>query len=60
MAQVALAWLLGRPGVTAPIVGATKVGHIDDAVAAAGLVLDDKDVERLEAPYRPHPVRGHD
>ncbi|GAA2135340.1 aldo/keto reductase [Actinomadura napierensis] len=59
MAQVALAWLLGRPGVTAPIVGATKTAHIDDAIAAAGLTLDDKDVERLEAPYRPHPVRGH-
>jgi aryl-alcohol dehydrogenase-like predicted oxidoreductase len=59
MAQVALAWLLGRPGVTAPIVGATKAAHIDDAIAAAGLVLDDKDAERLEAPYRPHPVRGH-
>ncbi|WP_268896554.1 aldo/keto reductase [Actinomadura physcomitrii] len=59
MAQVALAWLLGRPGVTAPIVGATKVAHIDDAIAAAGLTLDDKEAERLEAPYRPHPVRGH-
>jgi aryl-alcohol dehydrogenase-like predicted oxidoreductase len=58
-AQVALAWLLGRPGVTAPIVGATKEGHVDDAVAAAELELDAKEVERLEAPYRPHPVRGH-
>ncbi|WP_030176174.1 aldo/keto reductase [Spirillospora albida] len=58
-AQVALAWLLGRPGVTAPIIGATKPRHIEDAVAAVGLTLDDKEVERLEAPYRPHPVNGH-
>ncbi|MFD0685639.1 aldo/keto reductase [Actinomadura fibrosa] len=58
-AQVALAWLLGKPGVTAPIVGATKLPHIEDAIAAADLTLDDKEVERLEAPYRPHPVSGH-
>ncbi|MFC4053052.1 aldo/keto reductase [Actinomadura syzygii] len=58
-AQVALAWLLGRPGVTAPIVGATKLTHVDDAVAAEALELDEKEVARLEAPYRPHPVRGH-
>ena len=58
-AQVALAWLLHKPGVTAPIVGATKVGHLDDAVAATGLTLTDEEIERLEAPYRPHPVRGH-
>ncbi|TYK47242.1 aldo/keto reductase [Actinomadura decatromicini] len=58
-AQVALAWLLGRPGVTAPIVGATKLTHVDDAIAAEALELDEKEVARLEAPYRPHPVRGH-
>jgi aryl-alcohol dehydrogenase-like predicted oxidoreductase len=58
-AQVALAWLLGRPGVTAPIVGATKLTHMDDAIAAEGLELDEKEVERMEAPYRPHAVRGH-
>ena len=58
-AQVALAWLLGKPGVTAPIVGATKITHVDDAVAAEGLRLDDDEVARLEAPYRPHPVIGH-
>ncbi|XRQ06175.1 aldo/keto reductase [Actinomadura welshii] len=58
-AQVALAWLLGRPGVTAPIVGATKLTHVEDAVAAEGLKLEDEEVERLEAPYRPHPVLGH-
>jgi 1-deoxyxylulose-5-phosphate synthase len=59
-AQVALAWLLGRPAVNAPIVGATKLGHIDDAVAAAQIVLSDKEVARLQEPYRPHPVLGHE
>ena len=59
MAQVALAWLLSRPGVTAPIVGATKVDHLVDAVAAADVSLTDDEVRRLEEPYRPHPVRGH-
>jgi diketogulonate reductase-like aldo/keto reductase len=54
-AQVALAWLLGRPGVTAPIVGATKAAHIDDAVAALEIALDEDDVARLETPYQPHP-----
>ncbi|TDB98105.1 aldo/keto reductase [Actinomadura sp. 7K534] len=58
-AQVALAWLLGKPGVTAPIVGATKLAHVEDAVAAEGLTLEDGEVARLEAPYRPHPVLGH-
>ncbi|GAA4234159.1 aldo/keto reductase [Actinomadura meridiana] len=58
-AQVALAWLLGKPGMTAPIVGATKLTHIEDAIAAERLELDEKEVTRLEAPYRPHPVRGH-
>jgi aryl-alcohol dehydrogenase-like predicted oxidoreductase len=56
-AQVALAWLRTRPGVTAPIVGATKLGHLEDALAAMDLVLDDDVVARLEAPYRPHAVR---
>ena len=58
-AQVALAWLLHQPAVTAPIVGATKPGHIEDAVAAVGIRLDDEERAALEAPYRPHPVRGH-
>jgi aryl-alcohol dehydrogenase-like predicted oxidoreductase len=56
-AQVALAWLRTRPGVTAPIVGATKPGHLEDALAAQDLVLDDDVVTRLEAAYRPHAVR---
>jgi aryl-alcohol dehydrogenase-like predicted oxidoreductase len=58
-AQVALAWLLHKPGVTAPIVGATKPGHVEDAVAAEALTLDPKDIERLEELYVPHPVLGH-
>ncbi|MFI0484132.1 aldo/keto reductase [Actinomadura sp. 9N215] len=58
-AQVALAWLIGRPGVTAPIFGATKLTHMEDAIAAERLELDEKEVERLEAPYRPHPILGH-
>jgi 1-deoxyxylulose-5-phosphate synthase len=58
-AQVALAWLLHRPGVTAPIVGATKIGHLEDALAAADLALSEDEVARLEEPYVPHPVIGH-
>jgi len=58
-AQVALAWLLSRPAVTAPIVGATRLGHISDALAAAQLILTDEEVRRLEEPYLPHPVLGH-
>jgi aryl-alcohol dehydrogenase (NADP+) len=58
-AQVALAWLLGRPGVTAPIVGATKLAHLEDAAAALDLQLDDTERKNLEEPYRPHPVLGH-
>ncbi len=58
-ARIALAWLLGKPAVTAPIVGATKLRHLDDAVAAVDVVLSDDEVARLEAPYRPHPVLGH-
>jgi aryl-alcohol dehydrogenase-like predicted oxidoreductase len=57
-AQVALAWLMTRPGVTAPIVGATKLSHLEDAVAATELTLSDEEVAALEAPYRPHPVKG--
>jgi aryl-alcohol dehydrogenase-like predicted oxidoreductase len=57
-AQVALAWLLHRPGVTAPIVGATKLEHLDDALAAEALSLGDDEMERLEEPYVPHPVSG--
>jgi aryl-alcohol dehydrogenase-like predicted oxidoreductase len=58
-AQVALAWLLSRPGVTAPIVGATRLGHIGDALAAAELTLTAGEAARLEEPYVPHRVLAH-
>ncbi len=58
-AQVALAWLLHKPAVTAPIVGATKVEHLNDALAAEQLTLSDEEIARLEEPYAPHPVLGH-
>jgi aryl-alcohol dehydrogenase-like predicted oxidoreductase len=57
-AQVALAWLLHKPGVTAPIVGATRTGHLEDALAAEQLSLSDEELKRLEEPYVPHPVSG--
>ena len=59
IARVALAWLLHKPGVTAPIVGATKVEHLEDAVAAEALSLDEDEIARLEEPYVPHAVSGH-
>jgi aryl-alcohol dehydrogenase-like predicted oxidoreductase len=58
-AQVALAWLLQRPGVTAPIVGSTKQSHLTDALAAEQLTLSAEEVTRLEELYTPHPVLGH-
>jgi 1-deoxyxylulose-5-phosphate synthase len=58
-AQVALAWLLHRPGVTAPIVGATKLSHLADALAAEELDLSEEEIGRLEEPYLPHLVLGH-
>lgn len=58
MAQVALAWLLQKPGVTAPIVGASKPQHLEDAVAALSVKLSAEEVGRLEEPYVPHPVAG--
>jgi aryl-alcohol dehydrogenase-like predicted oxidoreductase len=57
-AQIALAWLLHKPGVTAPIVGSTKLAHVEDALAAEALSLSDDEVRRLEEPYVPHPVSG--
>ncbi|MEX5717980.1 aldo/keto reductase [Geodermatophilus maliterrae] len=57
-ARVALAWLLAKPVVTAPIVGVTKAGHLDDAVAAVDLHLTDEEIARLEEPYTPHAVVG--
>ncbi|WP_405865351.1 aldo/keto reductase [Streptomyces sp. NBC_00005] len=58
-AQVALAWLLHQDTVAAPIVGAAKPHHIEDAVAAVELELSDKEIEELEQPYAPHPIVGH-
>ena len=57
-AQVALAWLLAKPVVTAPIVGATKLSHVEDAVAAVDVRLDEDVIARLEEPYAPHAVAG--
>jgi len=57
MAQVALAWLLQRPQVTAPIIGATKIVHLDDAVGALKVKLTDAEIAALEAPYVPHAVK---
>jgi len=58
-AQVALAWMLGKPAVSAPIIGASKLYQLDDAVGAIGLKLTDDEVKRLEEPYEPHPILGH-
>ncbi|MEU9548913.1 aldo/keto reductase [Streptomyces werraensis] len=58
-AQVALAWLLRQDTVTAPVVGAAKPSHIEDAVAAVDLTLTDKELEDLAEPYTPHPIAGH-
>jgi aryl-alcohol dehydrogenase-like predicted oxidoreductase len=57
-ARVALAWLLHKPGVTAPIVGATKPGHLEDALAATDVALSPEEIARLEEPYVPHAVSG--
>jgi aryl-alcohol dehydrogenase (NADP+) len=58
-AQIAIAWLMRQRGVTAPIVGASKMEHLEDAVAAASVALSDEESRFLEEPYRPHSVRGH-
>jgi aryl-alcohol dehydrogenase (NADP+) len=59
-AQIALAWLLHQPGVTAPIVGASQMAHLEEAVAALDVKLSDDERTYLEEAYRPHPVLGHD
>lgn len=58
-AQVALAWVLAQPGVTAPVIGATKMKHLDDAAAALDLTLDDAELKLLADAYQPHPIAGH-
>ena len=58
--QIALAWILAKPGVAAPIIGATRLGYLDDAVAALDIALDEAEMAFLEEAYEPHPVLGHD
>jgi 1-deoxyxylulose-5-phosphate synthase len=59
-AQVALAWVMAKPGVTAPIIGATRMGHLEDALETLEKVsLTAEEMQRLEEPYVPHPVLGH-
>jgi aryl-alcohol dehydrogenase (NADP+) len=58
-AQIALAWLLHQPGVTAPIIGASKMNHLEAALAALKIELTETECQRLEQPYQPHPVLGH-
>ena len=58
--QIALAWVLSKPYVTAPIIGATKLDHLDQAIAALDLKLSDDEIKQLEEPYSPHPVLGHE
>ena len=58
-AQIALAWLLHQPGVTAPIIGASKPHHLEDAVAALEIKLSKEECDYVQAPYQPHPVLGH-
>jgi len=58
-AQISLAWLLGKPGVTAPIVGATRLEHMEDALAAEKLTLSESEISELEEPYVPHAISGH-
>ena len=57
--QVALAWILGKTHVTSPIIGATKMDHLEQAIAALDVKLSDDEVKRLEEPYKPHPILGH-
>jgi aryl-alcohol dehydrogenase (NADP+) len=58
-AQVALAWVLAQPGVSAPIIGASKVQHLEDALRALEVKLTPEEIRSLEEPYEPHPVLGH-
>lgn len=58
-AQIALAWVLSKPVVTAPIVGATKMSHLEDAITSVDIELTEEEIEALEAPYVAHPVKGN-
>jgi aryl-alcohol dehydrogenase-like predicted oxidoreductase len=57
--QIALAWLLDKPHITAPIIGATKLEHLEQSIAALDISLSEEEIKKLEAPYQPHPVLGH-
>jgi aryl-alcohol dehydrogenase-like predicted oxidoreductase len=57
--QIALAWILSKPYVTAPIIGATKMDHLDQAIATLDIKLSDDEIKKLEEPYKPHPILGH-
>ena len=57
--QIALAWLLNKTHITAPIIGATKMDHLNQAIAALDIKLSDEEVKQLEEPYQPHPILGH-
>jgi len=58
--QIALAWILNKAHVHSPIIGATKMDHLDQAIAAMDIQLSDEELKRLEEPYKPHPILGHD
>ncbi|MBQ7652054.1 MAG: aldo/keto reductase, partial [Victivallales bacterium] len=58
MAQEALAWMLSKPGITAPIVGCTDAKHVEEAVSAVDIQLDEEEIKALEAPYVPHIKTG--
>jgi aryl-alcohol dehydrogenase (NADP+) len=58
-AQVALAWMLSKPEVSAPIIGASKMSHLEDALKALEIKLDPDEIKALEEPYEPHPILGH-
>jgi 1-deoxyxylulose-5-phosphate synthase len=57
--QIALAWILSKPSVTSPIIGATRMEHLDQAIAALDIKLSEEEVRKLEGSYRPHPILGH-
>jgi len=58
-AQIALAWMLHKPGITSPIIGASKMRHLEEAIAAIDIQLSNEEIAYLEEPYQPHPVLGH-
>jgi aryl-alcohol dehydrogenase (NADP+) len=57
-AQIALAWILSKPGVSSPIIGASKMAHLDQAIEALEIHLEEAEIKALEEPYEPHPVLG--